>query len=143
MPACAAPGSKASASAGLHLTSIAMPSSVIAAVARACANSPRCTASAALPLPAYCTIRRGETVPGNSKDRRNCKRKLRHPHYLSALLHARCLRQDENLIIYPCSVCSHLHVGHSKMKKKPVVYATRGRGRRRGSSARSLACNIS
>ena len=60
----------------------------------------------------------------NSRDRRNCRRKIRHAHYLSALLHARCLRQDETLIIYPCSVCQHLHVGHSNMKKKPVVYAT-------------------
>jgi len=33
------------------------------------------------------------------------------------------LRQDEGLIIYPCSICQHLHVGHSNMKKKPVVYA--------------------
>ena len=63
-------------------------------------------------------------MPGNSRDRRNCKRKLRHPHYLSALLHARCLRQDENLTIYPCSVSRHLHVGHSTLKKKPAVYAT-------------------
>jgi hypothetical protein len=34
------------------------------------------------------------------------------------------LRQDEDLIIYPCSICQHLHVGHSNLKKKPVVYAT-------------------
>ena len=82
-------------------------------------------ASAALRLPACCTIRPGEAVHGNSRERRNCKRKLRHRHYLSALLHARRLRQDEDLIIYPCSLCSHLHVGHSgKMKgKRTLTYA--------------------
>ena len=67
----------------------------------------------------------GEAVHGNSRERRNCKRKLRHRHYLSALLHACRLRQDEDLIIYPCSLCSHLHVGHSgKMKgKRTLTYA--------------------
>jgi hypothetical protein len=61
----------------------------------------------------------------NSRDRRNCRRKVRHPHYLSALLHACRLRQDADLIIYPCNVCQHLHVGHSSMnKKRTVVYAT-------------------
>jgi hypothetical protein len=65
-----------------------------------------------------------EAVGYNSRDRRNCRRKIRHPHYLTALLHARRLRQDNNLIIYPCCFCQHLHVGHSrKMKRKrPVVY---------------------
>jgi hypothetical protein len=61
---------------------------------------------------------------GYSRNRRNCRRKIRHPHYLSALLHACRLRQDENLIIYPCSVCQYLHVGHSTMKKKSAVYAS-------------------
>jgi hypothetical protein len=62
----------------------------------------------------------------NNRKRRSCWRKIRHPHYLSALLHARrLLPQDDNLSIYPCELCSNLHVGHSKMKKKrPVAYAT-------------------
>ena len=75
----------------------------------------------------------------NSRDRRNCRRKIRHPHYLSALLHACRLRQDENLIIYPCSVCQHLHVGHSNMKKKPVVYATLWE-RKKARLERRIAC---
>jgi hypothetical protein len=41
----------------------------------------------------------------------NCQRKIRHPDYLSAIKHARCLG-DEELNIYPCSACSGLHVGH-------------------------------
>jgi len=40
-----------------------------------------------------------------------CQRKLRHTDYLSAIKHARCLG-DEELNIYPCPVCSGLHVGH-------------------------------
>jgi hypothetical protein len=62
----------------------------------------------------------------SSRDRRNCRCKIRHPHYLTALLHARRLRQDDNLVIYPCCLCRHLHVGHSrKMKRRrPLVYAT-------------------
>jgi hypothetical protein len=66
-------------------------------------------------------------VGHRSRDRRNCRRKLRHPHYLSALLHARRLRQDDNLGIYPCPICRRLHVGHSrkiKRKRPAMVYAT-------------------
>lgn len=48
-----------------------------------------------------------------SKERWNCRRKLCHPHYLSALLHARKLG-DDNLIIYPCRFGHHLHIGHMK-----------------------------
>ena len=47
-----------------------------------------------------------------SKQRWNCRRKLCHPHYLSALLHARKL-SDDNLVIYPCRF-GHLHIGHMK-----------------------------
>ena len=43
----------------------------------------------------------------------NCRRKLCHPDYLSALMHARRLNDDE-LIIYPCPICHHLHIGHMK-----------------------------
>lgn len=47
------------------------------------------------------------------KERWNCRRKLCHPHYLSALLHARKLG-DDNLLIYPCRICHCLHIGHMK-----------------------------
>ncbi len=47
------------------------------------------------------------------KLRWNCRRKLCHPHYLSALLHARKLNDDQ-LNIYPCGICQHLHIGHMK-----------------------------
>ena len=53
------------------------------------------------------------------RDRQTCRRKIRHYHYLSALLHARLLRQDENLVIYPCRICGHLHVGHLPESMKP------------------------
>ena len=49
-----------------------------------------------------------------SKQRWNCRRKLCHPHYLSALLHARKL-SDDNLVIYPCRF-GHLHIGHMKQR---------------------------
>jgi hypothetical protein len=41
----------------------------------------------------------------------NCRRKLRHPDYLSALRHAGNLGEPD-LRIYPCSVCLGLHIGH-------------------------------
>lgn len=40
-----------------------------------------------------------------------CRRKRKHPDYLSALHHASLLG-DEGLNIYPCDVCHGLHVGH-------------------------------
>jgi hypothetical protein len=45
------------------------------------------------------------------KGRLNCRRKLRHLDYLTALLHARRL-EEQDLNIYPCSICGGLHVGH-------------------------------
>lgn len=48
-----------------------------------------------------------------TNDERNCKRKLKHPNYLSALVHAMSL-WDDSLVIYPCSVCGGLHLGHPK-----------------------------
>jgi len=45
----------------------------------------------------------------------NCRRKLCHPDYLSALLHARKLH-DDNVIIYPCRFGHHLHIGHMKQR---------------------------
>jgi hypothetical protein len=41
----------------------------------------------------------------------NCRRKFRHINYLSALLHARRLH-DDDLHIYGCDICDGLHVGH-------------------------------
>ena len=57
-----------------------------------------------------------------SRDRWNCRRKLCHPHYLSALLHARRLPPEDDIVIYPCSICCRLHVGHAnKMtSKRPI-----------------------
>lgn len=46
------------------------------------------------------------------RDLYNCRRKLRHGNFLSALLHARRL-QDEDIHIYPCPLCDGLHVGHA------------------------------
>ena len=45
------------------------------------------------------------------RDVRNCKRKLRHVDFLSALRHAVRLG-DSDLHVYPCPVCFGLHVGH-------------------------------
>jgi hypothetical protein len=47
------------------------------------------------------------------EDVRNCKRKLRHLNLLSALQHAARLG-DPDLHVYPCPVCSGLHVGHDR-----------------------------
>jgi len=47
----------------------------------------------------------------NRRELSNCRRKLRHTNVLSALLHASQL-QDDDLHIYPCSLCQGLHVGH-------------------------------
>ncbi len=58
------------------------------------------------------------------RERETCLRKIRHYHYLSALLHARLLRQDKDLVIYPCRICRHLHIGHlpKRMRpKRPIV----------------------
>jgi hypothetical protein len=46
----------------------------------------------------------------------NCRRKLRHTNFLSALLHASQLR-DDDLLIYPCPLCDGLHVGHDPERK--------------------------
>lgn len=50
----------------------------------------------------------------------NCRRKLRHPDYLSALRHAANLAEPD-LRIYPCSVCLGLHIGHD-----PVAMRLKG-----------------
>jgi hypothetical protein len=41
----------------------------------------------------------------------NCRRKLRHTNFLTALMHADRLG-DDDLRIYPCPLCQGLHVGH-------------------------------
>jgi hypothetical protein len=58
-------------------------------------------------------------VGRTSRDRQSCRRKIRHFHYLSALLHARLLRNDEGLVIYPCPICRNLHVGHMPKRMRP------------------------
>ena len=45
------------------------------------------------------------------KDARNCRRKIRHSNYLSALQHACNLAQND-INIYPCPICDGLHLGH-------------------------------
>jgi hypothetical protein len=57
-----------------------------------------------------------------SRDVWNCKRKLRHVDYLSALLHASRLG-DPDLHVYPCAVCAGLHVGHDpdRIKRRTLA----------------------
>lgn len=57
-----------------------------------------------------------------SRDVWNCKRKLRHVEYLSALLHASRLG-DPDLDVYPCPVCAGLHVGHDpdRLKRRTLA----------------------
>jgi hypothetical protein len=45
------------------------------------------------------------------RDLLNCRRKLRHTNFLTALMHAARL-DDDDLRVYPCGVCKGLHVGH-------------------------------
>ena len=67
-----------------------------------------------------------------SRDRSNCRRKLCHPDYLSALLHARRLRPDDDIVIYPCRICCRLHVGHaSKMSSKQPISPEKKKARLR------------
>jgi hypothetical protein len=44
-----------------------------------------------------------------------CRRKLCHTDYLSALWQARRLA-EENISIYPCNVCNGLHLGHDRLR---------------------------
>ena len=67
-----------------------------------------------------------------SRDRSNCQRKLCHPDYLSALLHARRLRPEDDIVIYPCSICCRLHVGHAnKMISKRLTSPEKKKARLR------------
>jgi hypothetical protein len=57
--------------------------------------------------------------PGSEVSRRelsNCRRKLRHTNFLTALMHADRLG-DDDLRIYPCPLCQGLHVGHDPERR--------------------------
>ena len=77
------------------------------------ATSLSIAAAGLVPLHSLTPVR---TVP-NNRLRRQCRRKLVHTNFLSALRHAHQLAQrsgDSNLRIYPCLVCNGIHIGHSK-----------------------------
>jgi hypothetical protein len=62
-------------------------------------------------------LRRAKTTGPYSHDKWNCRRKLAHSNFLSALHHAHQLsngRGESNLRIYPCLVCEGIHIGHGK-----------------------------
>jgi hypothetical protein len=42
----------------------------------------------------------------------NCRRKIRHENYLSALRHAVGIPDNETIVIYPCPTCLGIHCGH-------------------------------
>jgi hypothetical protein len=46
----------------------------------------------------------------------NCRRKLRHTNFLTALMHADRLG-DDDLRIYPCPLCQGMHVGHDPERR--------------------------
>ena len=47
-----------------------------------------------------------------------CGRKLRHLDYLSAMRHAINVPDNETVVIYSCSYCDGLHVGHQRWRKR-------------------------
>jgi hypothetical protein len=56
----------------------------------------------------------------NKRLRRQCRKKLMHLNFLTALLHARHHFRyfgEDNFNIYPCQVCNGIHIGHRKSKK--------------------------
>jgi hypothetical protein len=63
----------------------------------------------------------------------NCHRKLRHTNFLTALMHADRLG-DDDLRIYPCSICKGLHVGHDPeqrvRKRRRIIHELRSLERR-------------
>jgi hypothetical protein len=64
--------------------------------------------------------RRAKTSVPNSHDKWNCRRKLAHTNFLSALHHAHQLAKaggETNLRIYPCLVCKGIHIGHGREEK--------------------------
>jgi hypothetical protein len=64
----------------------------------------------------------GPASEASPRELSNCRRKLRHTNFLTALMHAARLG-DYDLRIYPCPLCQGLHVGHDP--------APRARERRR------------
>ena len=55
----------------------------------------------------------------NHRELSNCRRKLRHTNFLTALFHADRLG-DDDLRIYPCPLCQGLHVGHDPESRARV-----------------------
>jgi hypothetical protein len=53
----------------------------------------------------------GSASEASPRELSNCRRKLRHTNFLTALMHADRLG-DDDLHIYPCPLCQGLHVGH-------------------------------
>jgi hypothetical protein len=53
----------------------------------------------------------GSASEASPRELSNCRRKLRHTNFLTALMHADRL-DDDDLRIYPCPLCQGLHVGH-------------------------------
>lgn len=58
-----------------------------------------------------------------------CGHKLVHPNYLSAMLHVKRLerrpRGPAPMVIYPCSYCDGIHVGHHKTFVAEIAKARR------------------
>ena len=42
----------------------------------------------------------------------NCRRKIRHENYWTALRHAVGIPDNETIVIYPCPICLGIHCGH-------------------------------
>jgi hypothetical protein len=42
----------------------------------------------------------------------NCRRKIRHENYWTALLHAATISDNATVVIYPCPICLGIHCGH-------------------------------
>ncbi len=65
-----------------------------------------------------------ERTVSSRKRARQCRPKLVHFDFLSALFHARThftnLGED-NLNIYPCLICNGIHIGHRKTRKTKTV----------------------
>jgi hypothetical protein len=69
------------------------------------------------PVPPTPLKPRTKTSVPNSHEKWNCRRKLVHSNFLSALHHAHQLsigRGDTNLRIYPCLVCNGIQIGRTR-----------------------------
>jgi hypothetical protein len=58
----------------------------------------------------------GPASEASRRELSNCRRKLRHTNFLTALMHADRLG-DDDLHIYPCPLCQGLHVGHDPERR--------------------------